>query len=875
MLSVLYTSDLLGQQKFYAYHTKVVHTSTDYFGKYADLIVVLGDGRQLEFTRRTQYLPKWVTPQGSFMIDDFFPGRDSDHEFKYNYVRLMEQSDERIVVHWRYIPDTEKIKQADAVLDPTFIEGFTAAVHELFIIYPNGKIEREVKDARGSFYENWQSPNYADKQTLQLKLDGIEHSNVNWGDKSISLPLPITKNPIIKRQGLVPPVLAWTFDEGSRDYPEELKEDIEGMLQWEPQEVIGKAIENINHSFHTIRGHGALYKKGVSGTALGFDGFYTGVEVPRLSAEFGTTYYREDGVPEFKDALTVEVWLALDAYPYNVAPIVHQSENFGAKGFYFGIDAFGHMLFTINGQTVKSEQPIELYRWTHVVGAFGNGQLELFVDGKSVATQKASGEVGKQDVDLMIGLNTEKENCTDFVRSPMQNIPFVYGIQGLLDEVKIYNKTLSKDQINKYYQVFRPSDLTSPLKKAVLPGEVGVANEFGAFYKNLKHHELWDKMWRLSGQTDIVVKFDNNPASVVYWRGTNFAANWVTDNNRWMADQSSEIFTKHGCSEHMADKQTRHSYARIIENNDARVVIHWRYPNVDVGYICTDKRNWSDEYHTIYPDGTAIRKVVYNNARAPGFQDIQFFTNPGETALDVVHLNAMTVANLKGETLELIWENPNNNPEQKMEDATIEWLNSKSDWKVFTVFQGPGISTWGRNEQSKYTDDPFAGPWNHWPVSLVPSDGRYALGHDRVTHFALGANDAAPEYGSMVHYGFTNQNIDKVIPKARFWQRPPKISSLKGAKTAVFKKEEKAYFLEGHGSEKISFLIHATKDSPLINPAFVISNMDSLRVKLNEKLLSRGKDLRIGKSYDTNGKELTIVWLRTESEKTVKVEFAP
>jgi hypothetical protein len=79
-------------------------------------------------------------------------------------------------------------------------------------------------------------------------------------------------------------------------------------------------------------------------------------------------------------------------------------------------------------------------------------------------------------------------------------------------------------------------------------------------------------MWRVPEGADIVVKFDRNPCSVVYWRGTNYAANWVTDNNRWMADQSSEIFTKHGCSEHMADKQTRHSYARIIENTPARVV---------------------------------------------------------------------------------------------------------------------------------------------------------------------------------------------------------------------------------------------------------------------------------------------------------------
>ena len=72
ILSILWISELQGQQTFYAYHTKLVHSSTDYFGKYADLIVVLGNGNRLEFTRRTQYLPKWVTSKGSFMVDDFF-----------------------------------------------------------------------------------------------------------------------------------------------------------------------------------------------------------------------------------------------------------------------------------------------------------------------------------------------------------------------------------------------------------------------------------------------------------------------------------------------------------------------------------------------------------------------------------------------------------------------------------------------------------------------------------------------------------------------------------------------------------------------------------------------------------------------------------
>ena len=862
VFAVLSCSELRGQD-FFAYHTKLVHTSTDYFGKYADLIVVLGEGSQLEFTRRTQYLPKWVTPRGSFMVDDFYPGRDLDHEFNYNYVRLIENTPERIVVHWRYIPDISRINQANLSLDPTFIQGFTSAVHETFTIYPSGRIERAVKDARGSRYENWIRDDFADKQLLILTEDGVQHGSVTWGNKLDAPVNFVDKNPVIIPQSGLDPVLQWSFDEGGGNYPEELQEEVEEMMEWEPEALVGSTVEATSGEFNTVTGHTSIYKKGISGTALAFDGYYSGVQLD------------EESIPEFSYELSIEGWIALDVYPYNKAPIIHHSESFGEKGFYLGVDAYGKLVLTVDGQSVLSNKVLELYRWTHVSGVIGNGKVELFVDGVKVASEDFDGVISRATTDLMIGLNNKKERCTDYVRSPLQNIEFIYGIQGLLDEIKVYDKALSEPEIGKSYKAFLPKDRKSPLKKAVLPGEVGVAPQFGAVYKNLEHHELWDKMWRLADQTDVVVKFDNNPASVVYWHGTNFAANWVTDNNRWMADQSSEIFTKHGCSEHMADKQTRHSYARIVENHEARVVVHWRYPCVDVGYICTDRRNWTDEYHTIYPDGTAVRKVVFNNVRPPGFQDIQFFTNPGETALDVVNINAMTVANRQGETLELVWEKPNNNPEQYLDDATIEWLNSKSKWKVFTVFQGPGISTWGRDEQSKFTDDPFAGPWNHWPVSLVPSDGRYAVAHDRVTHFAIGANDNAPIHGAMVHYGFTSEQIEGIIPIARYWQTPPEITSLNGAISIGFSKEEKAYLFEYNGSNGISFIINASEDSPVINPAFVISNasIDQIELGVNGKTVHEGKDLRIGKTFNGDGKEKTVVWVRTESEKPIRINL--
>jgi hypothetical protein len=844
-----------GQTTFYAYHTKLTHTSTDYFGKYADLIVVLGKGRQLEFSRRNQYLPVWATPQGRFEVEDFFPERDLDPNLEYNYVRLIEESPEKIVVHWRYFPDLSAVKHANEILEPTALEGITAVVHEFFTIYPDGMVEREVKDARGSYFESWIRPGFAHRQKLQLNDSGINYGSVAWGKRLPTHIESAARKPVITPGGLEEPVLEWTFDEAGYGLPggvddEELWDASHVVVEWKSKKLC------------PVQGGMAVFKEGISGTCMGFDGYYTGV-----------TFNGEE--PVINMEMSIEAWIALDVYPFNEAPVIHKSKGFGTNGFYMGISPYGKFFLNVNRKRIESKDIIPLYQWTHVAVSIGNGNATIYINGVPVDSGTFEGDFMVTDQHYVIGLNTEPERCSDPVRGPDQNIPFIYGIQGLLDEVRVYDKALNEKQMMKHYLAFIPENLNTPLLKAVLPGEVGTAEHFGATYKNLVFHELWDKLWRLTDYTDIVVKFDNSPVSVIFWHGTNFAPNWVTDNNRWMADQSSEIFTEHGCSEHMSDKQCRHCFARIIENNDARVVIHWRYPCVDVGYVCTDRMNFTDEYFTIYPDATAIRKVVYNNTttKAPDFQDIQYFTNPGETPLDVIDLNAVTVANTKGETYELVWEKPNKNPQSMLKDASIQYMNSRSEWKVFALYPEPGIGTWGSFEQSKYMDDPFAGPWNHWPVSLVPSDGRFAFTTDRVTHFALGAGDAGEN--AIVHYGFTNQGIESLVPEARYWQNPPGISAVFGGQYSGFHKEEKSFHFIYENQGTISYTINASRESPVINPAFVIKHCsrNPSEVSVNGNNIESGNSLRIGLEQDTGGDPMIVIWLKTQSESPVDIRI--
>ncbi len=827
---------------FTAYHTRMNPGLGGDIGKYEDLVVTLGKTNRLEFTRANGYLPQWRTANGVHRIENLIPNVTEDPNCFYNYVRLMENSPDKIVVQWRRFKDAERVAKANEAMDPLDPHGITGVIHELFTIYPDGRVEREIRDASDTRYQDWIDPRLATRQSLKLTETGIEQGAVVPGMKPPLYPRAAVKgNPVTAIPELPAPLHYWNFDDGMKPHEDSVKDS-----------VTGTGCE--------ITGLMTQFKKGVSGTALALDGYYTGVSM--------------ESKPESYEALTITAWAALDTYPYNNAPLVHQSKGFGAEGWYLGLDSYGHPLVTVSGQTVKASGTVlPLHQWVQVCATIGDHKIRLYVDGREIASGDFNGMLTPPATALILGRNNEPDRNTEPVRRPKSNLLFVSGIQGLLDEVSILSQALSPDQVLRDYSTMRPADCNSDLAKGVLPGELGAAKQFGASYKSLPFSDVWDQLWRDLPGAEVVVKFDRNPCSVVYWRGTNHAPNWVTDNNRWMADQSSENGGPHGCSEHMADKQVRHSHSRIIENTPARVLIHWRYPCVDVSYKNLNTKAWTDEYHTIYPDGTGVRHVVFNGrggAPGPGFQDIQFLTNPGEAPLDVMNLQAMTVANLKGEARDLLWTLPDGVPKNTLPDARIEVLNSKSEHKVYAMFQGGFINPWGAGEQSKYIDAPFAGPWNHWPMHLTPSDGRFAVATDRVTHFALGANDSAPKFGSMVLYGFTRQPAASLVNLAKSWNQPPEISSLSGCKTAAYRKESRDYPLFAE-KDKMSVRIAATEESPLVNPCFTVRNWGHSGAAQVKTEGAGVKDVRQGVINDTDGTKTMVIWLELASTSEVTV----
>jgi len=739
----------------------------------------------------------------------------------------------------------------------------TKVVHEFFEVRPDGKVVRRVKEGTDDLDE-WNDPENVTIQHLKLAADGVQVVSL-WPARLSRKALPGVVSADVKSGVVGRPAAWWKFDEGMTTRPYDSKD-------------ITK--ESAGNGDCRVDGNVTLWKQGVSGTALAFDGYKSKVTMPVART------------PKVKDKLTVEAWVVLGAYPWNWAPLVHQSvmdpgpiekgtyDRRGhaearkeGQGYYLGIGPYGYPVFVVDGKELNGSVKLPTYRWTHVAGVYGDGKMQVYVDGQPCGSMKASGDINVPSVDLLIGLNNVKGRATDPVRGPMCHMGAIYGIEGMIDEVRIYDSALSPSEVAASYGNFKPVDALrdSPdLAQQILPGKPGVANRFGAEYTELRYHELWDNLWRTS-YPDVLVKFDDSPTSITFWRGVNGGAGWVTENNKWMSDQSVELGGYHGCAEHMADKECRHAHVRVIENTDARVVLHWRYASIDVGYLFPNIRFWTDEYYYIYPDGAAVRKVYFRRGTA-GWHDIQFLNQPGTGCLDNIHLQALTVANLKGEVRKMTWQGSNGVPPNPLKDASIAVVNMKSDYKVYLVYpDGVHIGTWGSSEQSPHTDDPFAGPWNHWPVSQIPSDGRYAVANDRLTHAALGGAGDVTERGNMILYGLTNKSIETLVPLSRSWNFAPEVEQTRGCVSEGYSKEQRAYPLKASDSS-FSFIIDASEESPICNACFVIRNWTGKEAGLSVdgKALKPGKAFRQSVVRDTDGSKMLVVWTQMTSVKPVQ-----
>lgn len=855
IVALFLTHSRASNPNFYAYYTKIEANADfeDYeiTDKYPDIVVNLDENLQFIFCRSSSYLPYLQSGSEKHYVKELIPrsGDGSqerpDQYNKYSYVRIIENSPKKIVIHWRYFPDFNNLN-------------FDGVVHEIFTIKPDKNVTRKMIRGRKKL-KIFRDPGNVMIQKLVLTSRGIEERSVEAANP-IEKPLydPVDGAPVISRV-VNTPLAWWKFDEGL-------------------QESADITLESVSGANCEIGGNGALWKRGVSGTALAFDGYYTKV-------------MQHEGLnSDISEAFTIESWIVLGVYPYDWVAIAHQCE-WEERGWFFGVDEHGHPALMLaagdSWNQIRSSKQIPLNEWVHVAATFdkADGRCELYINGEKTDEETINTDDFKPaEKMLQIGLNTMK--------LPASGFPTIIGIEGLIDELKIYDKPLSEDAIANSYENLKPSetDRKDPdLQKRTLPRAVEF-NGFGAHYTKLEYHDLWDNMWRTTDWPDVAVTFDDLPTSVLFWRGPNYGPGFVTENNKWMIDQSVETgYEEFGCCEHMSDKQCRFAHVRIIENTPARAVVHWRYAFIStLDYRFPDNfpptnevwephKSWIDEYYTIYPDGLIIRKMHNHCGASVYWQDIQFLIPAGETPEDQMHLQALTLGDIQVwagpnfEKLELSWEN--GLPENTLEGANIELVNLKSKYKVFLIFpEGVYARPWVAARPGFYSK--FVS-WNHWPAAQIPSDGRGSLYPDRLSHSALAAADNAVFHGNVVMYGFTKDPVDSLQNLTLSWNYPPPVKRASGAYYHGFDLDQRAYCFDVEKNQ-FDFDFIGSEVRPIYNPCFIFKNWSGGRtvdVTINGKKYINGQNMEQGIVRDTDGKKMLIVWIKLKSEGVNHVQI--
>ncbi len=180
--------------------------------------------------------------------------------------------------------------------------------------------------------------------------------------------------------------------------------------------------DSISFNDGKIKG-ASLIDEGLDGSALSFNGIDTYVQIEN-SPDF-----------IFENEMTISAWAK--PYDYNQGQIFEMGNNGIYKDEYKG----WRVVFRINDKnfSLDWEQVAapKLNEWYNIVGTYDGQEIKLYVNGEEVNSLTKEGTLSAFEEPVFIGsANNEK------------------FFNGAIDEVSIYNKALTKDEVKALYDVY-------------------------------------------------------------------------------------------------------------------------------------------------------------------------------------------------------------------------------------------------------------------------------------------------------------------------------------------------------------------------------------------------------------------------------------
>lgn len=216
----------------------------------------------------------------------------------------------------------------------------------------------------------------------------------------------------------------------SVEEPEEPAPTVTPVAYWSLDEDISDIIhDSIGDNDGEISG--ADWTSGVNGSALSFNGIDDWVEIP------------EDPVFDLTDQVSIELWAYLEDYG---TMKVFQKGDW--DGYGIGVDNWGGWKASVelsNGEDIKVDwgdgRP-DLESWYYIVSTYDGETLILYVNGEQVGSETYNGSLRLNNRPISIGSDSGSQKFYN----------------GAIDEVALYNETLSPEYILEKYSSLNSSE---------------------------------------------------------------------------------------------------------------------------------------------------------------------------------------------------------------------------------------------------------------------------------------------------------------------------------------------------------------------------------------------------------------------------------
>ncbi|MEH6681417.1 MAG: GH32 C-terminal domain-containing protein [Sediminicola sp.] len=217
------------------------------------------------------------------------------------------------------------------------------------------------------------------------------------------------------------------------------------------QEEVLRIFDTIHYIFNTERPiSDPIRRTGIVGEALIFDGFSSYIERD------------PDNFAMPKGSFSISAWVAPRSFEHGdggkLSAIVNQQDLTKKAGFSLGMFRHGSWSFQIGtgDQWVEvwdNGNPLPKHQWSFLTATYNmsSGIMALFLNGKVISEKRISNilPIKAKNEPLLIGRHNRPETVTSGGKNFGLNM-----FNGLMDELKIYNKALMPEEIRKYYQTY-------------------------------------------------------------------------------------------------------------------------------------------------------------------------------------------------------------------------------------------------------------------------------------------------------------------------------------------------------------------------------------------------------------------------------------